>query len=522
MPSQRSHELKSFIRSHQQESLLRRSCSQAYRAVGTSGDSYPETALNSRLHMKNIEGASLDYLSNKNEDTLKPKDSNAGQAESVRDTAFQDNLKHYLASPEYRAAICDDHTIVRNPRGSFTPYRMRDNYFCILFYNNGHTERFGYVGRLIYWMSVGKVVAVASSASTSTQNIKDSSKIIKTGDSTSSSAPVGSLMLEEGRHHFAIEWSQPEVVLYWDGICLEAREEWNEDWAIVDGPGYADFQEMESGDLAVVESNKLTVRYHTIDNRRLVAMKSQLDPDSSHLHMPRDAVVSWIHQAAEKQSVRKFRCPILPDLRSGGGFTFALWLDATILNASNSASNGVLINGLSKVSAALDEPQKITKTEDSHSVSTNMQVPDGYTLKGYTISHRENKLVLEITDGFNLRFSYDVDLPSIWKTKANIEYYGFNSNEGSGAASSPKPSPHLFCFTLDGGPKIASCVINERLYNAAPCGWKFIPRDMGEIGGANAEILSSKIQRFEIYDRPLSVTESVALSRHALIHHSRL
>ena len=38
-------------------------------------------------------------------------------------------------------------------------------------------------------------------------------------------------------------------------------------------------------------------------------------------------------------------------------------------------------------------------------------------------------------------------------------------------------------FILDGGPKVASCVINEKLYNLAPSGWKFFSRDFGEIGG---------------------------------------
>ena len=39
-----------------------------------------------------------------------------------------------------------------------------------------------------------------------------------------------------------VTWSQPEVVLWWDGIQLDSREDWNEDWAIVDGAGYHDIQ----------------------------------------------------------------------------------------------------------------------------------------------------------------------------------------------------------------------------------------------------------------------------------------
>lgn len=71
-------------------------------------------------------------------------------------------------------------------------------------------------------------------------------------------------------------WSQPEIALWWDGIQLDDREEWNEDWAIVDGAGYFDIQELENGNLAFVESNKLTVRYHEISVDVLNAMKKQL------------------------------------------------------------------------------------------------------------------------------------------------------------------------------------------------------------------------------------------------------
>ena len=36
--------------------------------------------------------------------------------------------------------------------------------------------------------------------------------------------------------------SEPEVALWWDGLQLDSREDWNEDWAIVDGAGYHDIQ----------------------------------------------------------------------------------------------------------------------------------------------------------------------------------------------------------------------------------------------------------------------------------------
>ena len=47
----------------------------------------------------------------------------------------------------------------------------------------------------------------------------------------------------------------------------------------MDGAGYFDIQELENGNLAFVESNKLTVRYHEISVDVLDAMKWQLNPD---------------------------------------------------------------------------------------------------------------------------------------------------------------------------------------------------------------------------------------------------
>ena len=50
----------------------------------------------------------------------------------------------------------------------------------------------------------------------------------------------------------AICWSQPEVALWWDGIQLDDRDDWNEDWAIVDGAGYFDIQGADSIDYEFV------------------------------------------------------------------------------------------------------------------------------------------------------------------------------------------------------------------------------------------------------------------------------
>ena len=113
---------------------------------------------------------------------------------------------------------------------------MLDGHVALLYYNNGHTEKVGYVGRLVVWLTLGLV------------NPDD----------------------------HRIRWAQPEIVLWWDGILLDNREDWNEDWAIVDGAGYHDIQQLENGNLVFVESNKLTVRFHEISSEILEPLKKQL------------------------------------------------------------------------------------------------------------------------------------------------------------------------------------------------------------------------------------------------------
>ena len=44
----------------------------------------------------------------------------------------------------------------------------------------------------------------------------------------------------------------------------------------MDGAGYFDIQEVREGELVFVESNKLTVRYHTVSPTTLQWLKVQL------------------------------------------------------------------------------------------------------------------------------------------------------------------------------------------------------------------------------------------------------
>ena len=110
-----------------------------------------------------------------------------------------------------------------------------------------------------------------------------------------------------GNDDGTIRWSQPEIGLYWDGTGFEERPGWNPDWAIVDGPGYPDWVELEDGTLACVESNKLAVRYHEIDARLLAYLRVQ--PEL--VQLPDGSVIDW--HAGDSAP----RGMVLPDLRSG-------------------------------------------------------------------------------------------------------------------------------------------------------------------------------------------------------------
>ena len=98
-----------------------------------------------------------------------------------RNTQLIEESREYLQSEEYRDLIRNDQNVMRNPRGSFTPLALRDGHVALLFYNNGHTDKVGYVGRLVVWLSLAR----------------------RQGD--------------------GLIWAQPEIALWWDGIQLDNR-----------------------------------------------------------------------------------------------------------------------------------------------------------------------------------------------------------------------------------------------------------------------------------------------------------
>ena len=193
--------------------------------------------------------------------------------------------------------------VMRNPRGSITPYRFEagsefgDNCFVLLYYNNAHTDKDGYCGRRCYFLSMGH--------------------------STGSCADA------------VIEWSQPELALWWDGETqLDERPDWNADWAIVDGPGYPDFVEIphKSAEgiqgrrrLCYVESNKLTVRFHEVDRRTLLFLSRQRAVLEGKVNpqVPRAGRTFFWREGGS----RSCRTPRLPDLRAGSGYVSSIVSD---------------------------------------------------------------------------------------------------------------------------------------------------------------------------------------------------
>ena len=63
-----------------------------------------------------------------------------------------------MSSEEFQSAVVHNEDVIRNPRGAITPAKLRNGDYVLLFYNNGYTDRVGYVGRLVYWITVGRIL----------------------------------------------------------------------------------------------------------------------------------------------------------------------------------------------------------------------------------------------------------------------------------------------------------------------------------------------------------------------------
>lgn len=341
--------------------------------------------------------------------------------------AWSDDGGHRWSAPGF--LTYDGHREVRHPRGSLTPFRLRGEgtdgdrpEILLVFYGNGRTEREGYVGRRVAWYTLGR------------------------------GGPDGQ-----------VRWAEPEIGLYWDGTGFEDRPGWTPDWAIVDGPGYFDLEQLADGSVVMVESNKLAVRFHRIEPRLLAALRRQHELD----HLPVDGLVV---DSGPTDGVRA--APVLPDLRAGGGFTVTVHLEG------HRPTDPVLGGSWSDVTAALGEEP------------TDVRIRKGYEVRVTD----DGQLELLVDDGFGTSFRHRTTVAGhlLW--------------DGG---------RHTVAFVVDGGPKVVSVVVDERLDDGgdeAPQGWAFVPATLGEIGGAELTVRPAA-RRWLVHHRALLTSECIAMAR---------
>ena len=68
----------------------------------------------------------------------------------------------------------------------------------------------------------------------------------------------------------------------------------------------------------------------------------------------REAVMSWTREEDREEDCPPLRAPVLPDLRSGGGFTVVVWLHLANISLETSLSRP-LVDGMSRVSGSLGD-----------------------------------------------------------------------------------------------------------------------------------------------------------------------
>jgi hypothetical protein len=170
--------------------------------------------------------------------------------------------------------------------------------------------------------------------------------------------------------------------------------------------------------------------------------------------------------------------PVLPDLRAGGGFTISVTLSATPDAVHRPAT---IVSAYSNVTAALGE-----------------EPTDRRITKGYELSvRRDGEVELVVTDGFDVSFRHATSTAAgrIWDRR-----------------------PHTISFTLDGGPKVATTVVDEQLDDGGDGlqGWAFHPVGLGEVGGSELTVdpeFGGTLHRLLVFDRPLLTSEAIAIGR---------
>ena len=99
--------------------------------------------------------------------------------------AYSDDWGDSFGEPFWYTYAGPHSKVFLNPRGAFTPKQLYDGSYVMLFYNNGGTDREGYVGRRVYWITTGRTV----------------------------------------KDH--IHWAQPEIALFNTLPVMDQREDWN-------------------------------------------------------------------------------------------------------------------------------------------------------------------------------------------------------------------------------------------------------------------------------------------------------
>jgi hypothetical protein len=122
--------------------------------------------------------------------------------------------------------------------------------------------------------------------------------------------------------------------------------------------------------------------------------------------------------------------------------------------------------------------------------------------KGWEVSVRaDGEVALRVADGWGLECAHATTIAS--------------------AAGAWDGREHLVAFVLDGGPKVVSVVVDERLDDGgaiAPQGWARFDAGLGEVGGADLAVDPDRtgvVRELAIYDRALLTSELVAAARDA-------
>merc|ERR1712136_230733 len=204
---------------------------------------------------------------------------------------------------------------------------------------------------------------------------------------------------------------------------------------------------------------------------------------------------------APQNFVVALRAPVLADLRTGGGFSFSLWISRNLVRSRLDGSKS--LDKLGSLAALGDEAEEYIwkgyyiSASRSHSHSLGKQnSTQTVTFADSLAKHTETtvshiSVTIFVSDGFSNHISYEVKVAEDENTR--------NSDLS------------FLSFAFDGGPKIVTCVVDGRLHNEAPQGWQWFPRALGEIGGCNVRVHTrSGIQSYEVYDRALLVAERVS------------